>query len=86
MLLRNNILFMRRNGTMMQVGSSLGYFLFRTTVLFLLRSLREPGGFRRAVRSWRRAVGWNVRDARKRRRWRMVAAGPDVCGGRHPEV
>ncbi len=76
LMLRNGVLFMRRNGTAFENVTSLAWLL----------AWRMPGmvwrdGWPfRAVRLGLRAIGWNVADAARRRGWRVPADGPRVPG------
>ena len=79
MMLRNGILFVRRHGSLAHNVTSLAYFFLRSTPLLIARSLAQrPRGFRRAASSWTAAIGWNIRDAWRRKHWRVPADGPSL--------
>jgi GT2 family glycosyltransferase len=78
--LRNSLLFMRRNGSPgANLTSLVAYLLVRLPV-FVARRLREGGSIREVASDALAALGWNVRDAVRRRAWRRPAEGADVCG------
>jgi len=76
MMLRNGILFMRRNGSLHQNLTSLGWAVGYKSVGLIVKRMRTPRAVPAAVAAVWRAFAWNVRDARRRGRWRLPADGP----------
>lgn len=77
LLLRNGILFMRRNGTIGQNLTSLTYLVLARIPKLLLRSMRRHDGLLTAVRTSGGALAWNLADA-ARHGWRRPADGPVI--------
>lgn len=75
---RNGMLFMRRNGSALNNATTLAYFVFRRLpgLLFGRQRLRRRNPV--SIRGVLKAFGWNVRDAIRQGRWRVVASGPSI--------
>lgn len=85
LMLRNAILFMRRNGTRSQNATFLLHLLCWRMPFFVARRIKHGGGIRESVGMALRSLGWNLRDAARQRGWRRKAEGSLVCdreGGR----
>jgi len=85
LMLRNAILFMRRNGTRRQNAAFLLQHLVWRTPLFVARRIKHGGGIRESVGVVLRSIAWNLRDAARARAWRRSAGGSLLCdreGGR----
>lgn len=78
-ILRNGILFMRRNGSVGNNVTSLANYLFRRGPEMLFGRQRLTGRSPVAIRSVVEAVTWNMKDALRRRRWRLRASGPSIA-------
>jgi GT2 family glycosyltransferase len=78
MHLRNRLLFLRRNGSTTNNLVSFVFFLLVHIPAFLVRRVVRRTGLRNAVGMVREAIGWNVRDAWKRRSWLVSASGPRI--------
>lgn len=78
LLLRNGILFMRRNGTLHQNLTSLVWAAGYLSVGLVVKRVRTPRAVPAAIGVVWRAFAWNVRDAIRRRRWRLPADGPSL--------
>jgi GT2 family glycosyltransferase len=76
--LRNRFLFLRRNGSLGVNVISTIFFLGVHAPVFLARRARPPDRLRSAVGAVFGALDWNIRDAIRRRSWRLPANGPDV--------
>lgn len=76
--LRNRFLFLRRNGSLRVNVISMLFFLGVHVPVFLARRVRPPDRLRSAVGAVVGALDWNIRDAIRRRSWRLPASGPDV--------
>lgn len=68
--LRNGILFMRRNGTLIQNLTVVAFFILVRVPVFLARRSRSRPRLRGAIASVAEALTWNIRDARANRSWR----------------
>jgi GT2 family glycosyltransferase len=71
--LRNGILFIRRNGTLLQNLTVLAFFVFVRVPIFLVRRGRSTARLHAAMGSVTDALGWNIRDAVANRSWRRPA-------------
>ena len=71
--LRNGILFIRRNGTLLQNLTVLAFFVFVRVPIFLVRRGRSTARLHAAMGSVMDALGWNIRDAVANRSWRRPA-------------
>jgi GT2 family glycosyltransferase len=80
LMLRNGILFMRRNGSTRQNITSLAWALGYKSVGLIGKRMRTPRHVPSAVVAVLRAFGWNVRDALRRGGWRLAADGPTLSG------
>ena len=78
-MLRNSILFMRRNGTRRQNAGLLVRQLFWRMPMFVARRIKRGGGIRQSVGLALRSVTWNLRDAIKERGWMRRAGGSLLC-------
>jgi hypothetical protein len=72
--LRNGILFMRRNGTIVQNLTVFAFFLLVRVPVFLARRSRSRSRLRGAIASVAEALRWNIQDARGNRSWRRPSA------------
>ena len=79
--LRNAILFMRRNGTVAQNLTSLGWAVCYRSPALIARCLKRPADLLRAPYAIAEAFGWNILDAARRRRWRVRSEGPAIPDG-----
>lgn len=77
-ILRNALLFVRRNGSASENVSSLAYFLLIRTPGEVLRSAWPPARLVATCGALAYAVWWNIHDAVGARRWRRAATGPSV--------
>lgn len=75
LMMRNSILFMRRNGTRLQNADFLMRLLLWRAPLFVARRIKHGGGIRESIGMVMRSIAWNVRDAVKERGWRRKAVG-----------
>jgi GT2 family glycosyltransferase len=74
-MLRNSMLFMRRNGTRRQnLGFMRRMFWWRMP-LFLARRVKHGGGIRQSVAMTAGSVLWNVRDAIRKHGWTYRPGG-----------
>jgi GT2 family glycosyltransferase len=81
-MLRNSMLFVRRNGTRRQnLGFMRRMFWWRMP-LFMARRIKHGGGIRASVSMTVGAVLWNVRDAIRKHGWTYKAGGSLTPGGR----
>ncbi len=78
LMLRNGILFMRRNGSLRQNLTSLGWAVGYKSVGLVVKRMRTPRAVPSAVAAVWSAFAWNVRDARRRGRWRLPPDGPTL--------
>lgn len=78
-LLRNRVLFMRRNAGWRYHATFLPYFVLRVVPVFIARHLLSPADLGKAFRTAVSAASWNAADALRRRAWRVAADGPSVC-------
>jgi GT2 family glycosyltransferase len=76
--LRNAILFMRRNGGAWQNLTSFMWAATYRPAAMAVRCASRPRELIRVPAVAVRAIGWNMRDAVARRRWRIPAQGPDL--------
>jgi GT2 family glycosyltransferase len=76
--LRNAILFIRRNGTALNNATTLAYYILRRAPALIMGRKRLTGRSRVPIRAVSEALMWNVRDAWRRRRWRLAAWGPSI--------
>jgi GT2 family glycosyltransferase len=81
LMLRNAILFMRRNGTRRQNAAFLLHLFCWRIPRFVARRVKHGGGVRESVGMVRRSLAWNLRDAAKERGWRRKAGGTLACNG-----
>jgi len=77
--MRNKILFARRHGGLAANLVTVLLFIGLTVPRQVVRSVRAGGGWRWAVTAGLAGLGWNVSDARRRRRWRVPASGPALA-------
>ena len=84
LLVRNGLLFMRRNGTAFQNATSLVWLLAWRMPGLVWRAFDGEVGPPRVLRIGLRAIRWNVIDAARRRGWRVRANGPRVAGPTEP--
>jgi GT2 family glycosyltransferase len=80
-MLRNSLLFMRRNGTRRQNAGLLLRLLFWRMPLFVARRIKRGGGIGQSVGLALRSITWNLRDAIRERGWRRRAGGSLSCDG-----
>jgi hypothetical protein len=78
LMLRNAILFMRRNGSARQNATTLAYLLVCRAPALLIRKAWPPTDLAIALRTIAHAVSWNILDAARRGRWRYPATGPSI--------
>jgi GT2 family glycosyltransferase len=78
LLLRNSILFMRRNGSWRQNATSLAWTLLYRCPGMLVRRLLHPLDLIRTLRMITRAIAWNMTDAAAKRAWRLSSDGPPI--------
>jgi hypothetical protein len=78
-MLRNAILFMRRNGTRRQNAVFMLQLLCWRMPLFVARRIKHGGGAWESVRMVLRSLAWNLRDAAGERGWRRSAGGSLLC-------
>lgn len=76
--LRNGLLFMRRNGTLLNNLTTVANYLLRRGPALIVGRNRLHGRSQVSVRSVFSALIWNVRDASRRGRWRVRANGPSI--------
>jgi GT2 family glycosyltransferase len=86
LMLRNGILFMRRNGSLRQNLTSLGWAVGYKSVGMIVKRIRTPQNVPRAVVAVVRAFAWNLRDALRQGRWRVPAEGPALSMGNVDEA
>ena len=79
LMLRNAILFMRRNGTRRHNATFLLHLLCWRVPLFVARRIKHGGGVRESTGMVFRSLAWNLRDAARKRGWRLKAQGSLVC-------
>jgi hypothetical protein len=79
LMLRNAILFMRRNGTRRQNAVFMLQLLCWRMPLFVARRIKHGGGAWESVRMVLRSLAWNLRDAAGERGWRRSAGGSLLC-------
>ena len=77
LMLRNQILFMRRNGSFSQNLTSFTWLILARIPKQLVRSVGREG-LGTALRAASRGIAWNLALALRRRRWRLPADGPDI--------
>lgn len=82
LMLRNAILFMRRNGTRGQNALFLLHLFFWRIPRFVARRIKHRGGVRESVGMVLRSLAWNLRDAARERGWRRRAGGSLTCDRR----
>ena len=82
LMLRNAILFMRRNGTRRQNASFLVQQLCWRVPLFAARRIKRGGGIRQTLGMVLGSIAWNLRDAVRERGWRRKAGGSLPCDRR----
>jgi GT2 family glycosyltransferase len=78
LMLRNGILFMRRNGTAGENLTSFAWTVAARIPKLVAASVGRQGGIPVAVRVATRAIAWNMTDAIRRRRWRIPADGARI--------
>jgi len=74
-MIRNAILFLRRNGTRRQNADFMLRLLCWRLPLFVARRIKHGGGAREGIGIGLRSVSWNLRDAVGKRGWRYRAGG-----------
>lgn len=77
-MLRNALLFMRRNGSRFQNITSAVAFALMRVPMFIAHVSATDAGLSAAIRGVRDAVAWNLHDS-TRSGWRPPADGPSVC-------
>jgi GT2 family glycosyltransferase len=77
--LRNGILFIRRNGNPLQNLTSIACLVVGMVPLQIALALRVHRPVSGVLGQAFHALVWNVKDAIRRRHWRLVADGPSVC-------
>jgi len=77
--LRNQVLFIRRHGRLIDNLTALAFFLLVRAPLHVIRRATSWPRFVGALRSVQIAVAWNARDAWRQRRWRIPATGPAIA-------
>ncbi len=75
LMMRNAILFMRRNGTRRQNAGLLLRMLFHRMPLFAARRIKHGGGIRSSLGMVLSSIGWNLWDAVRKHGWRYKAGG-----------
>jgi GT2 family glycosyltransferase len=91
LMMRNRIRFVRRIGSDLDQATFLTYFLLAWLPAFYLARLAPRFGPARGARIAWESIGWNVRDARLRRSWRLRRSPnwemlePSVGDVREPE-
>lgn len=78
LMFRNSTLFMRRNGTPLEILGALAWQLFWRAPGLVVRSRRDGTGVLTAFRIILRSLSWNLGDAARRRSWRVRATGPSI--------
>ena len=78
-MLRNSMLFMRRNGTRGQNIGLLRRLFWWRMPLFTARRIKHGGGIRKSVAMTVGSVLWNVRDAVRKRGWTYKPGGSLVA-------
>lgn len=76
--LRNAMLFIRRNGSVLNNVTTLAYFIFRRLPGLLIGRQRLRGRNPVSVRAVLWGLAWNVRDALRQGHWRVPASGPSI--------
>lgn len=76
--LRNSLLFVRRHARGAQAVSATAAWLFGRAPIFVVRRLWEGAGPRTVLADLAWAIGWHLRDAR-RRGWMLQPIGPPLC-------
>jgi GT2 family glycosyltransferase len=79
LMLRNAILFMRRNGTRRQNADYLARQICWRLPLFAARRIKHGGGIRESVGMVLHSLVWNLRDAAGKRSWGYKAGGSLSC-------
>jgi GT2 family glycosyltransferase len=86
LMLRNGILFMRRQGTASQNVTSLAWAIFYKSPGILIRCLGRPRDLVRVPGTVGSAFWWNVADAIQCRRWLLPGDGPPLGQRGRPQV
>lgn len=76
--LRNGILFVRRNGSLLNNFTAVGNYVMRRAPAMIIGRSRLRRRSQVSVRAVLSALAWNVRDAFRMRRWRVPAQGPSI--------
>jgi GT2 family glycosyltransferase len=71
LMMRNRVRFVRRTGSDLDQATFLAYYLLAWLPAFYLARLAPRFGPARGARMAWESIGWNVRDARRRRSWRL---------------
>jgi len=79
---RNRVLFIRRHGSRRDNATSLVWMLGLSTPKAVVRRVHSRRPIRPLLASIGGALAWNVRDAARRRSWRLEPDGPDVIPDR----
>ena len=76
--LRNGLLFMRRNGSLLNNLTTVANYIFHRGPGMIVGRTQLRRGRQVSVRPVLSALIWNVRDALRLGHWRVIAGGPSI--------